>query len=62
MDRHSKENKDHHVHPETGPACADPVFWRPDKRGAYRRLEPADVEQLRKEFETRGRTAALEAV
>ena len=42
--------------------CADPVFWRPDKRGAYRRLEPADAEQLRKEFESRGRTAALDAV
>jgi fatty-acyl-CoA synthase len=42
--------------------CADPVWWRPDKSGAYRRLEPADVDQLRKEFESRGRTAALDAV
>ena len=42
--------------------CADPVWWRPEKGGAYRRLEAADVEQLRKEFESRGRIAALDAV
>ena len=42
--------------------CADPVWWRPEKGAAYRRLDAADVEQLRKEFEARGRTAALDAV
>jgi len=42
--------------------CADPVWWRPQKGALYRSLEPADIEQLRKEFEARGRTAALDAV
>ena len=42
--------------------CADPVWWRPDRDGGYRRLTAGDVAALRAEFEARGRTAALEAV
>ena len=42
--------------------CTDPVWWQPQKGDAYRRLEPADVDALREQFETRGRAAALEAV
>jgi fatty-acyl-CoA synthase len=43
-------------------ACADPVWWQPEKGGQYRRMEPADVEDLRRKFQARGRAAALEAV
>lgn len=42
--------------------CAEPVWWQPEKGAAYRRLEPADADELRKQFAARGRAAALEAV
>jgi fatty-acyl-CoA synthase len=42
--------------------CDDPVWWRPEKGAPFRRLEPADAEGLRKEFEARGRSATLDAV
>ena len=38
------------------------MWWRPEKAGGYRPVEPGDVEQLRKEFESRGRAAVLDAV
>jgi len=42
---------------------ADPVWWRPDPRDdAYRRFEPSDAEALRRKFEERGRTSALDAL
>jgi fatty-acyl-CoA synthase len=42
--------------------CADPVWWRPAKDDAYRRLEPTDVAALRDEFARRERLAALDTV
>jgi fatty-acyl-CoA synthase len=39
----------------------DPVWWQPEKGGAYRRLTPGDVDTLRAEFAARGRTPVLEA-
>ncbi len=42
---------------------ADPVWWRPDPRDdAYRRFEPPDAQALRRRFEERGRTSALDAL
>jgi fatty-acyl-CoA synthase len=40
----------------------DPVWWRPDKRGPYRRMTSNDVAALRADFEQRGRSEVLEAV
>ncbi|HKA94486.1 MAG TPA: acyl-CoA synthetase, partial [Acidimicrobiia bacterium] len=42
---------------ETG----DPVWWQPEKGGAYEPLTPADVEGLRAEFAARGRQRVLES-
>lgn len=42
--------------------CADPVWWQPEPGGRYERMGPGDVDGLRREFEARGRAAALEAV
>jgi len=39
----------------------DEVWWQPEKGGAYRRLTPPDVEELRDEFAVRGRAPVLEA-
>ena len=39
----------------------DPVWWQPEKGGAYRRLTVADVDALRAEFAARGRQPVLEA-
>jgi acyl-CoA synthetase (AMP-forming)/AMP-acid ligase II len=41
--------------------CADPVWWQPERGGAYRRLTPADGEALRAEFRARGHERVLEA-
>jgi fatty-acyl-CoA synthase len=41
--------------------CADPVWWQPERGGAYRRLTPADGEALRAEFAARGHERVLEA-
>jgi fatty-acyl-CoA synthase len=38
---------------------ADPVWWRPEKTGPYRRLEPADLAALRAQFEAAGRAHVL---
>jgi len=38
----------------------DPVYWRPRKGEALRRLEPADREELRRRFEERGRATVLD--
>jgi fatty-acyl-CoA synthase len=40
---------------------ADPVWWRPARDREYRLLTPDDVEQLRHDFEARGRASALAA-
>jgi fatty-acyl-CoA synthase len=40
---------------------SDPVWWRPERGALYRRLTPADVDALTREFEARGRTAVLAA-
>lgn len=42
--------------------CADPVWWQPEPGGRYERMGSGDVDGLRREFEARGRVAALEAV
>ena len=42
--------------------CADPVWWQPEKGGRYERLTSDAVDELRKQFEARGRTSALDAV
>lgn len=42
--------------------CADPVWWQPEPGGRYERMGSGDVDGLRREFEARGRAAALEAV
>ena len=42
---------------ETG----DPVWWRPERGSAYRRLTPADSDALRAEFAARGRQPVLDA-
>ena len=39
----------------------DEVWWQPEKGGAYRRLTPPDVAELRAEFAVRGRAPVLEA-
>jgi fatty-acyl-CoA synthase len=39
----------------------DPVWWQPEKGGAYRHLTAADVDALRAEFAARGRQPVLEA-
>lgn len=38
----------------------DPIWWRPGKRLAYRRMTPHDVARLHSEFESRGRLHLLE--
>ncbi len=35
--------------------CEDPVWWRPEKSGPYRRLTPDDVDQIAADFAARGR-------
>jgi fatty-acyl-CoA synthase len=42
--------------------CDESVWWQPEKGGQYRRMDRADVDELRRQFEARGRTAVLEAV
>lgn len=42
--------------------CADPVWWQPEPGGRYERMGSGDVDGLRREFQARGRAAALEAV
>jgi fatty-acyl-CoA synthase len=39
----------------------DGVWWRPEKDAPYRRMDADDRDELRRRFEARGRTAALEA-
>jgi fatty-acyl-CoA synthase len=41
--------------------CEDPVWWQPEKGGAYRRLTPTDADALRAEFAARGHERVLEA-
>ena len=38
----------------------DPVWWRPGRDLAYRRMTPEDVARLRTEFDKRGRLHLLE--
>jgi fatty-acyl-CoA synthase len=40
----------------------DPIWWRAERRGAYRAMTPRDVAALRAQFEQRGRAEVLEAV
>jgi fatty-acyl-CoA synthase len=40
----------------------DPVWWKPDRDGPYRRLTTADAAVLRDEFDRAGRAHVLEAV
>ena len=40
--------------------CSEPVWWKPEKGAAYRRLEEKDVEAIHRGFESRGREAALQ--
>jgi fatty-acyl-CoA synthase len=40
--------------------CEDPVWWRPEKRGPFRRLTPGDVAQIAAAFAARGRSSALQ--
>ncbi|MBC6462037.1 AMP-binding protein [Actinomadura sp. HBU206391] len=44
---------------ETGWRTRDPVWWRPGREPAYRRLTPEDATRLREEFERRGRLHLL---
>ena len=37
----------------------DPVWWRPDRADAYRRLTDADVDELRQAFAEAGREGIL---
>jgi fatty-acyl-CoA synthase len=39
----------------------DGVWWRPEQDAPYRRMDENDRDELRRRFEARGRTAALEA-
>jgi fatty-acyl-CoA synthase len=40
--------------------CSDPVWWRPERDVALRRLTPDDAEAIRREFGRRGRTRELD--
>jgi fatty-acyl-CoA synthase len=42
--------------------CGDAVWWRPEKGAAYRRLETADIEEIRSRFAERGRMSALQTL
>jgi fatty-acyl-CoA synthase len=39
--------------------CDDPVWWRTEKSGPFRRLTPSDVGQIAAAFAARGRSSAL---
>jgi fatty-acyl-CoA synthase len=39
--------------------CEDPVWWRTEKSGPFRRLTPSDVGQIAAAFAARGRSSAL---
>jgi fatty-acyl-CoA synthase len=42
--------------------CDDPVWWRREKSGLFRRLTPSDVADIAAEFAARGRSSALERI
>jgi len=42
--------------------CDDPVWWRPEKSGPFRRLTRSDVAEIAAEFDARGRRSALEHI
>jgi len=42
--------------------CADPVWWKPEKGDAYRRLAEEDRAAIRDRFAARGRSAALNTI
>jgi len=42
--------------------CDDPVWWRPEKSGPFRRLTRSDVAEIAAEFDARGRRSALEQI
>jgi fatty-acyl-CoA synthase len=42
--------------------CDDPVWWRPEKSGPFRRLTPSDAAEIAADFAARGRSSALERI
>jgi fatty-acyl-CoA synthase len=42
--------------------CDDPVWWRSEKSGPFRRMTPSDVAEIAAEFAARGRSSALERI
>jgi fatty-acyl-CoA synthase len=42
--------------------CGDPVWWRPEKSGPFRRLTPSDAAEIAAAFAARGRSSALERI